>query len=235
MEKLKEEVCAANLSLKKNNLITLTWGNVSAISDDGKFVVIKPSGVDYGKMTAAMMTVCDLDGKRVEGELNPSSDLYTHLEIYKNFSGVRSVVHTHSRWATATAQAETDIPCYGTTHADNFYGTIPLTRKLTDGEISKDYELNTGKVIVETFKTRNIDPIKIPAVLVCKHGPFSWGESTVKAVENAIVLEESAYMAFIAKILTGGFVEPASQALLDKHYYRKHGENSYYGQKRDKL
>lgn len=234
LEKLKEEVYTANVNLKKYDLITLTWGNASAISDDGKFVVIKPSGVDYDKMTADMMVITDLNGNKIEGELNPSSDLDTHLEIYKNFIGVRSVVHTHSRWATATAQAELDIPCYGTTHADNFYGTVPLTRQLTEEEIAGKYELNTGKVIVETFKTGKIDPMKMPAVLVCKHGPFTWGENTVKAVENAIVLEESAYMAFIAKMLNGS-VAPAPQALLDKHYFRKHGENSYYGQKGKEL
>lgn len=230
LEQLKEKVCLANLKLKEYNLITLTWGNASAISTDGKYVVIKPSGVDYDKMTADSMVVTDLNGKVVEGNLNPSSDLDTHLEIYRNFPEIKSVVHTHSRWATATAQAECDIPCYGTTHADNFYGTIPLTRHLTKQEIESQYELNTGKVIVETFKTQGIDPMKIPAVLVRKHGPFSWGENTVKAVENALVMEESAYMAYIAKSLTNGMVDPAPQELLDKHYLRKHGKNAYYGQ-----
>ena len=232
LEALKEKVCIANLKLKEYNLITLTWGNASAISEDGKYVVIKPSGVDYEKMTADVMVVTDLNGKVVEGYLNPSSDLDTHLEIYRNFPEIKSVVHTHSRWATATAQAECDIPCYGTTHADNFYGTIPLTRHLSKQEIESEYELNTGKVIVETFKKNNIDPMKIPAVLVRKHGPFSWGENTVKAVENALVMEESAYMAYIAKSLTAGKVEPAPQELLDKHYNRKHGKNAYYGQKK---
>ncbi len=230
LEQLKEKVCLANLKLKEYNLITLTWGNASAISADGKYIVIKPSGVDYDKMTADSMVVTDLNGKVVEGNLNPSSDLDTHLEIYRNFPEIKSVVHTHSRWATATAQAECDIPCYGTTHADNFYGTIPLTRHLTKQEIESQYELNTGKVIVETFKTQGIDPMKIPAVLVRKHGPFSWGENTVKAVENALVMEESAYMAYIAKSLTNGMVDPAPQELLDKHYLRKHGKNAYYGQ-----
>ncbi len=232
LEALKEKVCLANLKLKEYNLITLTWGNASAISEDGKYVVIKPSGVDYDKMTADCMVVTDLNGKVVEGNLNPSSDLDTHLEIYRNFPQIKSVVHTHSRWATATAQAERDIPCYGTTHADNFYGTIPLTRHLTKQEIESEYELNTGKVIVETFKEQGIDPMKIPAVLVRKHGPFSWGENTVKAVENALVMEESAYMAYIAKSLTNGTVEPAPQELLDKHYNRKHGKNAYYGQRK---
>ena len=232
LETLKEQVLTANLKLKEYNLITLTWGNASAISEDGKYVVIKPSGVDYDKMTVDSMVVTDLDGNVVEGNLNPSSDLDTHLEIYRNFAGVKSVVHTHSRWATATAQAECDIPCYGTTHADNFYGTIPLTRHLTEQEIATDYELNTGKVIVETFTEKGIDPLKVPAVLVRKHGPFSWGENTVKAVENALVMEESAYMAYIAKSLSDGNVQPAPQELLDKHYMRKHGKNAYYGQKK---
>lgn len=230
LESLKEKVCIANLKLKEYNLITLTWGNASAISDDRKYVVIKPSGVDYDKMTSDLMVVTDLDGNIVEGNLNPSSDLDTHLEIYRNFPKVKSIVHTHSRWATATAQAECDIPCYGTTHADNFYGTIPLTRHLSKQEIESEYELNTGKVIVETFKENGIDPMKIPAVLVRKHGPFSWGENTVKAVENALVMEESAYMAYIAKSLTNGAVVAAPQELLDKHYNRKHGKNAYYGQ-----
>lgn len=231
LEKLKEQVFIANKKLKEYNLITLTWGNVSGISEDGKYVVIKPSGVDYDTMTADMMVVTDLDGKVVEGNLNPSSDLDTHLELYRNYPQIKSVVHTHSRWATATAQAEFDIPCFGTTHADNFYGTIPVTRHLTEEEINGQYELNTGKVIVETFKNKNIDPMKIPAVLVCKHGPFAWGENTVKSVENALVLEECAYMSYITKSLNQR-VAPAPQVLLDKHYNRKHGKNAYYGQKK---
>ena len=231
LEQLKQKVCEANLKLKEYNLIALTWGNASGISEDRKFVVIKPSGVDYDKMMPESMVVTDLNGKVVEGNLNPSSDLDTHLEIYRNFPEIKSVVHTHSRWATATAQAECDIACYGTTHADNFYGVIPLTRQLTNKEIETDYELNTGKVIVETFIKNNIDPMKIPAVLVAKHGPFAWGENTIKAVENALVMEECACMAYIAKSLTGGTVSPAPHELLDKHYFRKHGKDAYYGQK----
>lgn len=231
LENLKEEVFRANLLLKEYNLITLTWGNVSAISDDGKYVVIKPSGVEYSKMTVDMMVITDLYGNVVEGNLSPSSDLATHLEMYRNYPQIKSVVHTHSRWATATAQAECSIPCFGTTHADNFYGTVPCTRHLTTQEIQSQYELNTGKVIVETFESLGIDPIATPAVLVCKHGPFTFGTTAKKAVENALVLEECAYMAFISKVLTNQSVTEAPKALMDKHYFRKHGANAYYGQK----
>ena len=231
LEELKKIVCDANLKLKEYNLITLTWGNVSAVSDDGKYVVIKPSGVDYAEMTADMMVVTDMEGNVIEGNLCPSSDLATHLELYRSFSDIKSVVHTHSRWATATAQAECSIPCYGTTHADNFYGTVPCTRHLTAEEIKNDYELNTGKVIVETLNNLKINPLSTPAVLVCKHGPFAWGATPSKAVENALVLEECAYMAYISRKLTDNNVSEAPQCLMDKHYFRKHGENAYYGQK----
>ena len=230
-EELKKTVCEANLKLKEYNLVTLTWGNVSAVSEDRKYVVIKPSGVEYSKMTADMMVVTDMEGNVAEGNLSPSSDLKTHLELYRSFSEIKSVVHTHSRWATATAQAESSIPCFGTTHADNFYGTVPCTRHLTSEEINGDYELNTGKVIVETLNNLKIDPLNIPAVLVCKHGPFTWGITPQKAVENALVLEECAYMSYICKVMTSKKVEEAPQTLLDKHYFRKHGKNAYYGQK----
>lgn len=230
LENLKKEVCRANLLLKEYGLITLTWGNVSAISEDGKYVVIKPSGVSYDEMTPDMMVVTDLDGKVVDGDLRPSSDLDTHLELYRNYPEIKSVVHTHSRWATATAQAELSIDCYGTTHADHFYGTIPCTRHLSAEEIATDYELNTGKVIVETLNNLNIDPMAVPAILVCKHGPFTWGKNAQKAVENAVVLDECAYMSFISKMLNEN-VKPAPQELQDKHYFRKHGANAYYGQK----
>lgn len=230
LEELKEKVYKANIKLKEYSLIVLTWGNASAISDDRKYVVIKPSGVDYAEMTADMMVVCDIDGNVIEGELNPSSDLPTHLELYRNFPNVKSVVHTHSRWATAFAQSEQSISCYGTTHADNFYGTIPCTRQLSEKEIEKDYELNTGKVIVETFNQLGIEPDSVPAVLVSKHGPFTWGPSAEKAVENALILDECAYMAYIGKTLTNGQIAPAPQELQDKHYFRKHGKNAYYGQ-----
>ncbi|MBQ8345579.1 MAG: L-ribulose-5-phosphate 4-epimerase [Clostridia bacterium] len=231
LEQLKQEVCRANLLLKEYGLITLTWGNVSAISEDNQYVVIKPSGVSYAEMTADMMVVTDLDGNVVEGNLRPSSDLPTHLELYRNYPEMRAVVHTHSRWATGTAQAESDIPCYGTTHADHFYGSVPCTRHLTEDEIKNDYELNTGKVIVETLTERGIDPMAVPAILVCKHGPFAWGKNAEKAVENALVLEECAYMSYICRTLTGDTVAPAPQVLQDKHYFRKHGANAYYGQK----
>lgn len=231
LEQLKQEVCRANLLLKEYGLITLTWGNASAISEDNRYVVIKPSGVRYDEMTADMMVVTDLEGNVVEGNLRPSSDLPTHLELYRNYPQMRSVVHTHSRWATATAQAEVGIPCYGTTHADHFYGTVPCTRHLTEQEIQTEYELNTGKVIVETLNTLNIDPMAVPAVLVCKHGPFTWGKTAEKAVENAVVLEECAYMSYICATLPGGNPMPAPQALQDKHYFRKHGAGAYYGQK----
>ena len=181
-------------------------------------------------MTPEMMVVTDLDGKVVDGELRPSSDLDTHLELYRNYPDIKAVVHTHSRWATAHAQAEIGIDCYGTTHADHFYGAIPCTRHLSAEEIGGEYELNTGKVIVETLNEKNIDPMAVPAILVCKHGPFAWGKNAEKAVENALVLEECAYMSFISKMLNDG-VQPAPAALQDKHYFRKHGANAYYGQK----
>ena len=231
LEELKQEVCKANLLLKEHGLITLTWGNASAISEDGKYVVIKPSGVSYDAMTADMMVVTDLEGNIVDGDLRPSSDLDTHLELYRNYPQIKAVVHTHSRWATATAQAEIGIPCMGTTHADHFYGEVPCTRHLTAEEIGSDYELNTGKVIVETIEKLGMDPEAVPAILVCKHGPFTWGSNATKAVENAVVLEECAYMRYICQTLPGAKTEPAPQALQDKHYFRKHGKNAYYGQK----
>ncbi|MBQ8311548.1 MAG: L-ribulose-5-phosphate 4-epimerase AraD [Clostridia bacterium] len=231
LEQLKAEICRANLLLKEYGLITLTWGNVSAISEDYRYVVIKPSGVCYDAMTADMMVVTDMDGCAVEGNLRPSSDLATHLELYKNYPAIKAVVHTHSTWATATAQAESDIPFFGTTHADHFYGRVPCSRPLTPEEIEHGYERNTGRVIVETLNELHIDPMAIPAILVCKHGPFTWGATPEKAVENAVVLEECARMSFLCRTLTGDKVHPASQELQDKHYFRKHGDGAYYGQK----
>ncbi|MBP3479913.1 MAG: L-ribulose-5-phosphate 4-epimerase [Clostridiales bacterium] len=229
LEALKQKVLEANLKLKEYNLVVLTWGNVSALSDDRKYVVIKPSGVDYAVMTADQMVVTDLDGNVVEGNLRPSSDLPTHIEIYKNFQGVGGIVHTHSRYATAFAQAEQELPCYGTTHADHFYGTVPCTRHLLPEEIESGYEINTGKVIVETFRERHLDPLAVPAVLVCKHGPFTWGSDMKKAVENALVLDETAHMAILSMMMNPS-IQAAPQYLQDKHYFRKHGANAYYGQ-----
>ena len=228
LEQLKQEVCAANRKLVEYGLVVLTWGNVSAVTEDRKYVVIKPSGVDYAAMAPAQMVVVDMEGNVVEGELRPSSDLPTHLELYRAFPAVKSVVHTHSRYATAMAQAERSLPCYGTTHADTFYGAVPCTRHLTAEEVAEAYERNTGLVIAETFRDR--DPEAVPGVLVCKHGPFTWGTSCRKAVENALILEETARLALLTEQLAPG-VAPAPQYLLDKHYFRKHGANAYYGQK----
>lgn len=230
LEDLKEAVLRANLRLVSSGLVILTWGNASQISGDGRFVVIKPSGVSYSDMRAEDMVVTDLDGNVLEGGLRPSSDLPTHLELYRSFPGIGGVVHTHSRYATAFAQSERGIPCYGTTHADTFYGEVPCTRPLSSLETLSEYERNTGRVISETFRTRGIDYTEVPAVLVCKHGPFTWGSSADKAVENAIILEEVACMALAAKELNAE-VAPAPQYLVDKHYLRKHGKNAYYGQK----
>ena len=230
LEELKREVCAANLRLVEFGLVILTWGNVSAITPDRKYVVIKPSGVDYAAMKPEQMAVTDLEGNLVEGELRPSSDLMTHLELYRAFPDVNSVVHTHSRYATALAQAERDLPCYGTTHADTFCGTVPCTRHLKQREVEEAYEKNTGIVIADTFRERGLEAAAVPGVLVRKHGPFTWGSSCQKAVENALILEETAHMA----LLTEQFApqaQTAPQYLQDKHYFRKHGKNAYYGQK----
>lgn len=229
LEQLKEEVCAANRKLVEYGLVVLTWGNVSAISEDRQYVVIKPSGVDYATMHPDQMVVTDLAGNIVEGDLRPSSDLDTHLELYKAFPGVNSVVHTHSRYATAMAQAERSLPCYGTTHADHFYGSVPCTRHLTAEEVQDSYEENTGKVIIETFRKLDIDPEAVPGVLVCKHGPFTWGGSCRKAVENSVVLDEVARMALLTEQFADR-VSSAPQYLMDRHYFRKHGANAYYGQ-----
>jgi L-ribulose-5-phosphate 4-epimerase len=229
LSKLKKIVCEANLLLPKYGLVTFTWGNVSAIDREKGLVVIKPSGVEYEDMKPEHMVIVDLDGNRVEGDLNPSSDTATHLELYRRFGGLGGIVHTHSRHATGFAQAERELPCLGTTHADYFYGSVPLTRMLTDAEVQDDYELNTGRVIAETFEQGGLDPLATPAVLVRKHGPFAWGKTPLKAVENAAVLEEIAYMAMVTQRLNVN-VEPAPQAVMDKHYFRKHGANAYYGQ-----
>ena len=227
LENLKQKVCEANILLKSSGLITLTWGNVSEIDDDTKLVVIKPSGVDYSVMKPSDMVVVDLDGNVIEGQLNPSSDLPTHLEIYKAFGDIKAVTHTHSRWATIFSQAGKTLKALGTTHADTFYGDVPCTRRLTEDEIAGDYEKNTGKIIVEAFK--DINPSDIPAVLVNSHGPFIFGTSAKKSVENAIVLEECAMMAYYTQSLAPDITMQSE--LLDKHYFRKHGSGAYYGQK----
>ena len=232
LELLKEEVCRANLDLVKYGLVMFTWGNVSGIDRRTGLVVIKPSGVAYEELTPDKMVVVDLDGNRVEGSYHPSSDTATHLVLYQNFPGIGGVVHTHSRWATSWAQAGRDIPAYGTTHADTFYGPIPCTRKMKSREIDGEYEKETGNVIVEQFERTN--PEEIPAVLVFSHGPFAWGKDCFDAVYHAAVLEETARMAAMSEWLAPGgtgTLDPIQQKLLDKHYLRKHGKNAYYGQK----
>ncbi len=230
LEELKQAVFKANLELPKHGLVTFTWGNVSGIDRKSGLVVIKPSGVDYEDMKADDMVVVDLNtGKTVEGDLNPSTDTPTHLELYRSCPDIQGVVHTHSRNATSFAQAGMDIPALGTTGADYYYGPIPCTRKMTKEEIEGAYELETGKVIVETFKNRNINLMDVPACVVYSHGPFVWGKSPANAVYNAVVLEEVAFMAYHALTLRPD-LQPMQQDLLDKHYLRKHGANAYYGQ-----
>ena len=231
LEKLKQEVFEANLLLPKHGLVIFTWGNVSGIDREKGLVVIKPSGVEYDSMKAEDMVVTDLEGNVVEGKLKPSSDLMTHLEFYKNFPNIGGVVHTHSINAVAFAQAGKDIPALGTTHGDYFYGNIPCTRRMTPEEIAGEYELNTGKVIVEEFKNRKIDPDQMPAVLVNSHGPFTWGKDPFDAVHNSVVLEALSEMAIKTfSIAKNSNVESMQQELLDKHFLRKHGPGAYYGQ-----
>ena len=230
LEELKKEVYEANMLLPKYNLVTFTWGYVSGIDREKGLVVIKPSGVDYEIMKPEDMVVLDLKtGERVEGKLNPSSDTPTHLELYRAFPNIGGVVHTHSPYATSWAQAGRDIPCYGTTHADYFYGSIPCLRVLTKDEIEDAYEENTGHLIVNEFGAKGLDYAAVPACLCKNHGPFAWGKSTHEAVHNAVVLEEVAKMALRTEVIKPD-VKPAPQELQDKHYYRKHGANAYYGQ-----
>ena len=229
LEQLKQQVLEANLLLPKHGLITFTWGNVSGIDREKGLVVIKPSGVEYDDMCADDMVVVDLEGNVVEGHYKPSSDTPTHLALYKAFPSLGGVVHTHSRWATSFAQAGRGVPAMGTTQGDYFYGEIPCTRKMTPEEIAGQYELETGNVIIETFKERGIDPAQVPAVLVYSHGPFTWGTDPFNAVHNAVVLEEVAFMDFHAMALNPS-LPPMQQELLDKHYLRKHGPGAYYGQ-----
>ncbi|HIE4800179.1 TPA: L-ribulose-5-phosphate 4-epimerase [Serratia marcescens] len=230
LTQLKQQVLEANLDLPRHKLVTFTWGNVSAVDRERGLVVIKPSGVEYEHMTAEDMVVVDLaSGRTVEGAKKPSSDTATHLALYREFADIGGIVHTHSRHATIWAQAGLDIPAWGTTHADYFYGAIPCTRLMTQDEIERDYELETGNVIIETFRQRDINPNAIPAVLVNAHGPFAWGQDAHNAVHNAVVLEEIAYMGIFSRQLTPG-IHSMQRELLDKHYLRKHGQNAYYGQ-----
>ena len=229
LKKLKEQVFQANLLLPKHGLVTFTWGNVSGIDREKGLVVIKPSGVPYETMKRDDMVVLELaTGKVVDGELKPSSDTPTHLELYKAFPNIGGIVHTHSRWATSFAQAGRGIAALGTTHGDYFYGEIPCTRKMTVEEIQAEYEKETGTVIIETFKDKN--PDAIPGVVVYSHGPFAWGKDAMDAVHNAVVMEEVAFMNTQTMLLNPG-IQPMQQELLDKHYLRKHGANAYYGQK----
>jgi L-ribulose-5-phosphate 4-epimerase len=228
LENLKQAVLEANLELPKKGLVTYTWGNVSGIDRQSGLIVIKPSGVPYEELQLEHLVVLDLDGNIVEGKLTPSSDTPTHLALYRNFKEIGGVVHTHSRWATIWAQAGKGIPALGTTHADYFYGEIPCTRKMTADEIKGEYEKETGNVIVETFE--GINSVYVPGVLVHNHGPFTWGKDAHESVHNAVVLEEVAMMAHNTFTLAPG-IRPIDQTLLDKHFLRKHGANSYYGQK----
>lgn len=229
LEELKQKVYEANMELPRYGLVTFTWGNVSGIDRERGLFVIKPSGVAYNELTPDDMVVMDMDGNKVEGKLNPSSDTATHLELYKAFSEIGGVVHTHSSYATSWSQSGRSIPCYGTTHADYFYGEIPCVRCLNKEEIEAAYEENTGHLIVDEFLKMNKSPMAVPAVLCKNHGPFVWGRDSIEAVHNAVVLEEVAKMAYRTELINKDAV-PAPQELQDKHYYRKHGANAYYGQ-----
>jgi L-ribulose-5-phosphate 4-epimerase len=228
LESLKQQVCQANLDLVAHGLVTLTWGNVSGISDDRRHVVIKPSGVSYAQMRPEQMVVVDLEGQVVEGKLRPSSDTPTHVLLYRHFAGIGGITHTHSRYATIFAQARVEIPCFGTTHADHFSGPVPITRPLSQQEVEDAYEAATGQVIVERFD--DSDPAARPAVLVAGHGPFAWGKDVAESVRNAVALEAIAEMALGVRQLRAD--APLLESyVLDKHYQRKHGPGAYYGQK----
>ena len=230
-EELRKAVCDANVELWKQKLVICSWGNVSGIDRSAGIVAIKPSGLEYDQLTPEKIVLLDLDGNVVKGDLNPSSDTPTHLELYRSFKAIGGVCHTHSPVATMWAQACREIPCFGTTHADYFYGSVPVTDLMKPGEIKSDYELNTGKVIVRRFS--GLNPIEVSAVLVANHGPFSWGKSPAEALEAMVVLEEVAKIALGTITINPG-QGPISKALLDKHYFRKHGKNAYYGQKKPK-
>ncbi len=231
LELLKKEVYEANMMLPKHNLVTFTWGNVSGILEGENIMVIKPSGVNYEDLSADKMVVVDINtGKKIEGSLSPSSDTNTHIKIYKEFSDIKGITHTHSRWATIYSQMCVEILPFGTTHADYFFDSIPITRQLTKDEIGGDYEYETGKVIVETFVENKISPTCVPGVLVSNHGPFTFGKSAIDSVHNSVVLEEVAFMAWHTQ--KGEYsVKKMQPELLNKHYLRKHGQNAYYGQK----
>lgn len=229
LEQLKQQVYEANMELPRRGLVTYTWGNVSGIDRESGLFVIKPSGVEYDEMRPEDLVVLDLNGNKVEGKLNPSSDTKTHIELYKAFPELGGIVHTHSTHAVAWAQAGRDIPCFGTTHADYFYGPVPCARALTQEEIDEDYEKNTGKVIIEAFQGRNIQPLHVPGVICSSHGPFTWGKDAAQAVYHAVVLEEVAKMALLTLQIDPN-AAPAPQRIQDKHFLRKHGPNAYYGQ-----
>ena len=232
LEKLKQQVYEANMELPRRGLVTYTWGNVSGIDRESGLFVIKPSGVEYDELRPEDLVVLDLEGNKVEGKLNPSSDTKTHIELYKAFPEIGGIVHTHSTHAVAWAQAGRDIPAFGTTHADYFYGPIPCARHLRQAELEEDYEKNTGRIIVETFRGRGLDPAAVPGVICHSHGPFTWGKDPAQAVYHAVVLEEVARMALLTRQVDPA-AAPAPQYLQDKHYSRKHGPNAYYGQKTD--
>ena len=232
LKKLKHAVYEANMELPHRGLVTYTCGNVSGIDRERGLVVIEPSGVSYDELTPDDLVVLDLDGKVVDGKLNPSSDTKTHLELYKAFPEIGGIVHTHSPYAVGWAQAGRDIPAYGTTHADYFYGPVPCCRSLTEQEVEEDYERNTGLVIVETFRQRELDPVHVPGAICRNHGPFTWGKDAAQAVYHAVVLEEVAKMAVYTTQIAPD-AQPAPQYVLDKHFLRKHGPNAYYGQKKD--
>ncbi len=230
IDELRAAVFDANLRLPAEGLVTLTWGNVSGRSADGELVAIKPSGVPYTQMRTEHMVVLTLDGEVVEGDLRPSTDTPTHLELYRAFPELGGIVHVHSTHGTAFAQARRPLPCLGTTHADHFAGTVPITRPLTDAEVSGDYERTTGTVIVDHFRSHGIDPIAVPGVFVAGHAPFTWGPTPSKAVDNAVALEAVAQMAVLARAITGAEPPELESYVLDVHYERKHGANAYYGQ-----
>ena len=229
LEQLKQQVYEPNMELPRRGLVTYTWGNVSGIDRESGLFVIKPSGVEYDELRPEDLVVLDLNGNKVEGKLNPSSDTKTHIELYKAFPELGGIVHTHSTHAVAWAQAGRDIPCFGTTHADYFYGPVPCARALTQEEIDEDYEKNTGKVIIEAFRGRNIQPMHVPGVVCSSHGPFTWGKDAAQAVYHAVVLEEVAKMALLTLQIDPN-AAPAPQRIQDKHFLRKHGPNAYYGQ-----